>query len=589
MRLRTPKRCPSGTSPRRTDRLTSETLDIGNNGSTDQTTTYTWTTGKTGYASKTVAQSGTNTFKQTYTYDLQGNTASVVTETYTAGAATNRTKVEYEYDSHGLRVSAKETVDSNPTTTTFEAASVFTKTEYLLDQANPTGYSQTIVETSKNSSGQRTKRIAYTFGSDEISQTVTTFNPTTQAVLTTEVHTFGHDGHGSVRVLFDAGSKLAQAYTYAAYGELLAIHNGLGASLGNAASAALTSMLYNGESFDSRIGQLYLRARWYDGHRFTTIDPYAGDASNPFSFNKYSFATGGDPILYVDPSGMFEGLGGFMSSIGMRVGLNGSGSAGVTAAGVWANNAMRIYDAATTAVAVFQGYMSGGALGAVAAIVGVGPDEIKDIKSALGDQGVTSSNVFAKLTSTAAGALPVIQFGVNVPKNGKLGRVFNQVAKMLGRSDKLQEFIGEMGAGLLMHTLGFGNAKLPAFPSVHGPDFVMRQGSAPVWAMVEAKGGRGKLSTGASYGDQMQWRWIRHWYHWLAKSNQVYGAHGSAYDGKDLWDHWGQGDNERSSSNAKPIIAAVANLDLNRAKDNPKVGIQAWTNRERDWKPWTRF
>ena len=69
---------------------------------------------------------------------------------------------------------------------------------------------------------------------------------------------------------------------------------------------------YNGESFDSRIGQLYLRARWYDFHRFTTLDSYAGDASNPLSFNKYGFVHA-NPVMGVDPSGMSFLLGAMIS------------------------------------------------------------------------------------------------------------------------------------------------------------------------------------------------------------------------------------------------------------------------------------
>ncbi|MFO0923958.1 MAG: hypothetical protein U0905_15875 [Pirellulales bacterium] len=59
------------------------------------------------------------------------------------------------------------------------------------------GILKTIVETSKNATGQRIKQIVYTFGMDEISQTVRTYDAQTQSVTSTLQHYFGHDGHGS--------------------------------------------------------------------------------------------------------------------------------------------------------------------------------------------------------------------------------------------------------------------------------------------------------------------------------------------------------------------------------------------------------
>ena len=160
------------------------------------------------------------------------------------------------------------------------------------------------------------------------------------------------------------------------------------------------------------------------------------------------------------------------------------------------------------------------------------------------------------------------------------------MATLLGKSNDVQEFIGEMGAGLLMHVLGFSSAHLPVFPSVKGPDFMVRQGKNPVWGMVEAKGGSSRLSKGAEYGNQMQWDWIRHWYHWLADRNKGYGAYASDADGKDLWDHWGQGRLKTDSSRAQPIIAVVVSLDLNRPKDQLKIGVQAWTKNKAAWETW---
>ncbi|MFO0942299.1 MAG: putative Ig domain-containing protein [Pirellulales bacterium] len=294
------------------DRLLSELLDNGGNGSIDKTTTYTWN--GTQQASKTVSVPSQPTVIQEFSYNLKGMLSSVVTTTETliggVGTITSRTKVDYGYTSMGIRRIAIDWNDAN-LDGTFAASEKSGSTEYLIDSSNFTGYAQTIAETNKNGSGQVTKRIVYTFGTDEITQTTTDYSgglPSASTIL----H-FGHDAHGSVRVLYNAATVIAQVYTYAAYGELIALHNSLGSNLTSQASP-LTSVLYNGESFDSRIGQLYLRARWYDMHRFTTLDPYAGNAQDPLSFNKYGFVHA-NPVTSTDPSGLF-GLGGMVVSIG---------------------------------------------------------------------------------------------------------------------------------------------------------------------------------------------------------------------------------------------------------------------------------
>ena len=72
---------------------------------------------------------------------------------------------------------------------------------------------------------------------------------------------FGHDGHGSTRVLTDLVAAVVQLFVYDAYGQLLAIMNGSGGLVSGGingladSSLAQTSLLYSGEQFDSRIGQ----------------------------------------------------------------------------------------------------------------------------------------------------------------------------------------------------------------------------------------------------------------------------------------------------------------------------------------------
>jgi RHS repeat-associated protein len=281
------------------DRLKTESLDTGNNGSVDQTTTYAYD--HTQQASKAVTDSLNSQLSTlNFSYDLQGRMSQVVTETYSGGLISRRERVRYDYDASGIRVSSLLEVDADANGS-YESS---TRTEYLVDHQNFTGYEQVIKETVYNGSGQITKTIEYLFGHDEIAQTVTEFDGN-GIVTNTVTHIFGHDGHGSVRVLFDVAATIAQLFALDAYGQLLAIHNGTAQFVSASAADALTTILQNGEYFDAVINQLYLRARWYDPRigRFITVDPIFGNLNDPLSLHKYADASA-DPANRIDPSGM---------------------------------------------------------------------------------------------------------------------------------------------------------------------------------------------------------------------------------------------------------------------------------------------
>jgi RHS repeat-associated protein len=84
----------------------------------------------------------------------------------------------------------------------------------------------------------------------------------------------------------------------------------------------LTEFLYSAEQFDSKIGQQYLRARYYDPAtgRFNRLDPFFGNTSDPQSFHKYLY-THAEPINGIDPTGttMMSATLGIMGSIGSFV------------------------------------------------------------------------------------------------------------------------------------------------------------------------------------------------------------------------------------------------------------------------------
>ena len=189
-----------------------------------------------------------------------------------------------------------------------------TLTEYLNDPSNHTGYSQVLKVTEysiDNETRTVAKEIFYTIGLDQISQTLSDSEGTT-------THFFTFDGHGSTRVLLDAGFAIAQIYSYDAYGN----------AIGFNPKDALTEYLYSGEQFDSKIGQQYLRSRYYDPStgRFNSFDSFYGNVNDPQSLHKYLY-TQGDPVNMTDPSGMF-GICGISISLSIGQVMNGMQSLG---------------------------------------------------------------------------------------------------------------------------------------------------------------------------------------------------------------------------------------------------------------------
>jgi len=62
---------------------------------------------------------------------------------------------------------------------------------------------------------------------------------------------------------------------------------------------------YTGHAYDSETGLTYMQARFYDPlvGRFLSTDPVGFDASNPYGFNRYSYANN-NPYRFTDPFGM---------------------------------------------------------------------------------------------------------------------------------------------------------------------------------------------------------------------------------------------------------------------------------------------
>jgi RHS repeat-associated protein len=107
--------------------------------------------------------------------------------------------------------------------------------------------------------------------------------------------------------LTDFAGAIVELYAFDAYGN----------AIGFDPSVALTEFLYSGEQFDSKIGQQYLRARYYDPAtgRFNRLDPFFGNVADPQSLHNYLYAHN-DPINGYDPTGES-----FAISISISIGI----------------------------------------------------------------------------------------------------------------------------------------------------------------------------------------------------------------------------------------------------------------------------
>ena len=207
----------------------------------------------------------------TYTYDPNGNLIDDDTNSYEYDSKNRLVKVttptqtiEYTYDAEDHRIA--KIVEGSTTT-------------YLIDTNTP--FAQVITESKENGT-----EVHYTYGN---------------GLLSDGSHTFLTDALGSTRGLVDNSEQLTDSYSYTPYGTLSS-HEG----------TSENSFLFTGEQWDSETDNYYLRARYYDPaiSRFLSRDTYDGKLNDPLSQNHYLYA-GGNPVMYVDPSGHF--FGGFAS------------------------------------------------------------------------------------------------------------------------------------------------------------------------------------------------------------------------------------------------------------------------------------
>jgi RHS repeat-associated protein len=203
--------------------------------------------------------------------------------------------VEYVYNTEGIRVQQI-------------TGGVITK--YLIDPSNHTGYAQVLEEWTDD-----TLTMTYTIGDDVIAQN-----------NSSGVRFLLYDGHGSVRQHANVGGNVAvyQHQYDPGTGTITADYNSFDYDAYGVALTPLPGekgLYYSGEYFDDQVQQYYLRARFYDqaNGRFTTMDSFVGNDSDPQSLHKYLYCHA-NPINGIDPSGNVM-IGGFSIS-GLMLGIS---------------------------------------------------------------------------------------------------------------------------------------------------------------------------------------------------------------------------------------------------------------------------
>jgi RHS repeat-associated protein len=198
------------------------------------------------------------------TYDANGNT------TATGGKTFGYDSENHLVSMNGAAVTMVYDGDGNRVAKTANGVA----TRYLVDDLNPTGYSQVVEEIANGAPNRE-----YTYGLQRIDEDQIVNNTWTPSF-------YGYDGFGTVRQLTSLTGAVTDTYEYDAFGNQIT-HTG----------TTPNNYLYRDEQWDPDLTLYYLRARWYNPKtgRFMGRDPEDGDITNPTTLHKYLYA-GGDPI-----------------------------------------------------------------------------------------------------------------------------------------------------------------------------------------------------------------------------------------------------------------------------------------------------
>jgi RHS repeat-associated protein len=196
---------------------------------------------------------------------------------YEATSTTPSHTCDYWYDSDGNIV--RRQIDGSFNTKVIE----------VVDNCNPSGYSQVLEEFIQPNNGQFGLNRVYNYGLGLISQQQ--FD--TNSLLPTTLSYYGYDGHGNVRFLLDINGSITDTYTYDAFGNLI-----------GSTGSTPNDYLYCGLQYDTISGTYNNRARrmFTPLGRFTSMDTYAGNNQDPLSLHKYLYGAD-NPVNMVDPTG----------------------------------------------------------------------------------------------------------------------------------------------------------------------------------------------------------------------------------------------------------------------------------------------
>lgn len=236
-----------------------------------------------------------------YTYDLDGNLTQDEKYKYEYNALGQQTRIttldgtevaKYEYDEDGLRtkkIVANETHEyyyesGNLTLEIVRDTGVIKQYRYY--QWDNAGIALGMIIREKDGSGNW---------------------------VDTPYH-FWTNHRGDVTTIVDNAGNEVGSYTFDAYGNVLSVTGTI---------AEQNSIRYASYYYDSETGHYYLKARYYnpENGNFLALDPHPGDSYDPISQNGYTYANN-NPVLYVDPTGMFYvsigNIGKVLSAIGMN-------------------------------------------------------------------------------------------------------------------------------------------------------------------------------------------------------------------------------------------------------------------------------
>ncbi|MBI3836617.1 MAG: RHS repeat-associated core domain-containing protein [Planctomycetia bacterium] len=245
----------------------------------------------------------------TFTWDHR-NRLTEIAESWSGVTSGPTFDLKYDYDLFDRRVSRSLT--TSPDGGEGNGSAVTTTVEkYVYDGDGASGGDNVVFDFLKPDGGSFSLEHRYLYG-PAIDQVLAQENVAQDISAAGRVFWMLVDNEGTVRDLVDNSGKVAQHYTYDAFGGMLS------------GDQTLTRYFYTGREFDAATGLQYNRERWYDPHsgRWLTQDPIGrlnwqngttlgSNGDNPALVHT-EFADGSNPFIYVhnsptnatDPSGL---------------------------------------------------------------------------------------------------------------------------------------------------------------------------------------------------------------------------------------------------------------------------------------------